>query len=110
MRRESIPSRMHLVQLLLPLYSNSGIPFNKEIFNEVRRELVDRFGGITAYTRAPVDGRWQLSDQVVRDDLVIYEVMVERMEEDWWRDYRVRLENRFEQNSLVIRAHRVSLL
>jgi hypothetical protein len=101
---------MHLVQLLLPLYSNSGVPFNKDMFNEVRRDLVERFGGITAHTRAPVDGLWQQSEQVVREDLVIYEVMVETLEEDWWRDYRARLESRFEQSSLVVRAHRVRLL
>jgi hypothetical protein len=80
------------------------------MFNEVRRELVERFGGITAYTRAPVDGLWQASEQLVRNDLIIYEVMVESVEGDWWRDYRVRLENPFEQSSLVVRAHQVQFL
>jgi hypothetical protein len=101
---------MHLVQLLLPLYSNSGVPFEQKRFIEVRNELVDRFGGITAYTRAPVNGLWQESERIVRDDLIIYEIMVETLEEDWWRQYRALLENRFQQESLVVRTHEIRVL
>lgn len=101
---------MHLVQILLPLYSNSGIPFEQKLFIEVRNELVDRFGGITAYTRAPVDGLWQESARIVRDDLIIYEIMVDMLEEDWWREYRILLENRFQQESLVVRTHTIRVL
>lgn len=101
---------MHLVQLLLPLYNNSGIQFEQKLYTDVRNELVDRFGGITAYTRAPVHGLWQESEQIVRDDLIIYEIMVEKLEEEWWRGYREILENRFQQQSLVVRAHQILLL
>ncbi|HME61253.1 MAG TPA: hypothetical protein VKH62_08375 [Candidatus Binatia bacterium] len=101
---------MHLVQLLLPLYNNSGIQFEQKLYTEVRNELVDRFGGITAYTRAPVHGLWQESEQIVRDDLIIYEIMVEKLEEEWWRGYREILESRFQQQSLVVRALQILLL
>ena len=59
---------MHLVQLLLPLHSNLGMRFEQKLYTQVRNELVDRFGVITAYTRAPVHGLWQESEQSVRDD------------------------------------------
>ena len=63
---------MYLVQLLLPLYSNAGNKFPQEFYAHMRDELVDRFGGITAYTRAPVRGLWQeIEGQTVRDDLII---------------------------------------
>ena len=101
---------MHLVQLLLPLYNNSGIQFEQKLYTEVRNELVDRFGGITAYTRAAVHGLWQESEQIVRDDLIIYEIMVEKLEEEWWRGYREILESRFQQQSLVVRALQILLL
>jgi hypothetical protein len=84
--------------------------FEQELYMQVRNELVDRFGGITAYTRAPVHGLWQESEQIVRDDLIIYEIMVETLEEEWWRGYRLILESRFQQQSLVVRAHRILLL
>ena len=76
---------MYLVQLLLPLYNNSGMRFEQELYSEVRNELMDRFGGITAYTRAPVHGLWHDSEQVVRDDLIIYEIMVKEQDKKWWR-------------------------
>jgi hypothetical protein len=46
----------------------------------------------------------------VHDDLVIYEVMVEQLDVDWWRKYRARLERRFEQSELVVRAHEIQVL
>ena len=101
---------MHLVQLLLPLYNNSGVPFEQGPFIEVRNELMERFGGFTAYSRAPVNGLWQESDRTVRDDLIIYEVMVESLDAGWWHAYRRCLEDRFQQQSLVIRSHEIRLL
>ena len=71
---------MYLVQLLLPLYNNSGMRFEQELYSEVRNELMGRFGGITAYTRAPVHGLWHDSEQIVRDDLIIYEIMVQELD------------------------------
>jgi hypothetical protein len=102
---------MHLVQLLLPLYNNAGEQLEKKLFIAVRDELVARFGGMTGYTRTPVSGLWQdPENQTVHDDLVIYEVMVEKLDQGWWRRYRVALEKRFQQNNLVVRAHEIVIL
>ena len=101
---------MYLVQLLLPLYNNSGMRFEQELYSEVRNELMDRFGGITAYTRAPVHGLWHDSEQVVRDDLIIYEIMVKELDKKWWYEYRNVLEKRFQQDTLVMRAHKIQFL
>lgn len=102
---------MHLVQLLLPLYSNAGERFPKQLYARVREELVRQFGGLTAYARAPLSGLWQESEgQTVHDDLIIYEIMVESLDEGWWRQYRQLLEDRFQQQSLVVRAHRIKIL
>jgi hypothetical protein len=101
---------MHLVQLLLPLTNNAGTPFPRELFTEVRDELVERFGGMTGYTRTPVSGLWQDKDETVHDELIIYEVMVASLELDWWRQYRAQLEQRFEQSELVVRAHEIQTL
>jgi len=54
-------------------YSNTGEPFEQRLFADLRGELAERFGGITACTRAPVRGVWQEIEQVVRDDLISYE-------------------------------------
>ena len=37
---------MYLVQFLLPLYDNAVVRFEPKLLNEVRNELVERFGDL----------------------------------------------------------------
>ncbi|MFJ5487637.1 hypothetical protein ACIKTA_08450 [Hansschlegelia beijingensis] len=102
---------MHLVQLFLPLFDNHGRTFPHALFAEVREELVARFGGVTAFTQAPADGVWKDGDDVpTRDRIVIFEVMCDRLERDWWADYRRLLAERFRQEELVVRTWQVDAL
>jgi hypothetical protein len=102
---------MHLVQILLPLCGNSGEHFSRNLFDQVRDELMDKFSGLTAYTRTPVSGLWQEGKgETVHDENVIYEVIVKNLDRDWWAGYRSQLEKRFQQEQLVVRAHRISML
>jgi hypothetical protein len=101
---------MHLVELLLPLYDNEGEPFGPEQFAPVRDELSNRFGGLTAFTRAPAEGVWDDGGERHHDDVVFYEVMVDELDRDWWQRYRAQLEAAFRQDKVLIRAHRVELL
>jgi hypothetical protein len=101
----------YLVEIFLPLFDNAGKRLPKKLFADVRAELVERCGGLTAYTRAPATGLWKQDKAApVRDDLVIYEVMTARLDVDWWSGYRVELEARFRQDAIVMRAQRLRLL
>jgi hypothetical protein len=44
--------------LLLPLANNQGHAFPDEVLRDIQLELSKRFGGLTAYTRAPAKGIW----------------------------------------------------
>jgi hypothetical protein len=102
---------MYLVQLLLPLYDNAGRRVPHERFAQVRDELTDRFGGVTAYLRSPAQGTWKVeSGDVDRDEVVMCEVMVETLERGWWSSYRAMLEERFDQQELVVRASAIERL
>lgn len=102
---------MKLIQLLLPLYDNTGKVFPRQVFEEVHRELAVRFGGVTAYARAPAVGLWEDdAGEVRRDDVVLFEVMADALDHAWWRQYRQELENRFRQEAIVVRASEVDLL
>lgn len=101
---------MHLVQLLLPLRDNDGRPFDPAHHAAVRRELAARFGGLTAYSRAPAEGLWDGPEGRARDDVVVYEVMADQLDRSWWRGLRAALERRFEQDEIVVRAHAVERL
>ena len=102
---------MHLIQVLLPLYDNDGQPLTKDLFRAVAAELTERFGGLTAYTRAPAEGRWKEDEgTTARDDIVVYEVMADRLDRDWWGQYRAGLERRFRQDQVIVRATAVEQL
>jgi hypothetical protein len=101
---------MHLVQILLPLAGNDGTPIPEEFFQDIREELVKQFGGLTAYARAPAQGVWAHDGVRQKDDIAVVEVMVEALEEDWWRAFRAHLERLLEQEALVIRAFEIQRL
>ncbi len=102
---------MYMTQLLLPLWSNDGKRFPHALFEQVGDELVRKFGGLTAYARTPASGLWREKQGVtVHDDIIVYEVMVKDLDEVWWTDYRKKLERRFSQDKLVIRAQEIRLL
>lgn len=102
---------MFLVQLLLPLYNNANERSPPSLFKKIREEIVAQFGGLTAYTRAPASGLWQEDDgSTVHDEIVIYEVMSDSLDEAWWRIYRAELERRFQQETLVVRVQHIRVL
>lgn len=102
---------MHTVQILLPLYSPEGEPFPKKYFNDLKAELTEKFGGITVYTRSPATGFWKENEEtIVKDDIIIYEVMATVLEKDWWKSFRKRLEQLFLQDEIVVRAWQIETL
>jgi hypothetical protein len=100
-----------LVQVLLPLYTPAGAALPRALFAQVRGELLQKFGGLTAYTRAPAEGLWEeASGALARDDVVVHEVLCDAFDEAWWAQYQSALERRFEQQEVLIRVHEVRTL
>ena len=102
---------MHLIEILMPLRDNQGAGFPKEKFNALSNALTERFGGLTAFTRAPAKGFWAGSDQTEREeDIVVLEVMTDDIDRAWWRKFRRELEASFRQREVIIRTHRIERL
>lgn len=102
---------MHLVQILLPLADNQGRSFPEALYSQVRQELLQRFGGLTAYARAPARGLWQdTGGGVDSDDVMVVEVMVDRLDRPWWGAYCKELAQRFRQQELIARAQVIERL
>lgn len=95
---------MHLVEVLLPTGSS-------HLLEAVRVELTEHFGGVTAFSRAPALGLWRDTEGTVqRDDIVVMEIMVPRLDRAWWHAYRRELQRRFAQRDVVVRAAKVQRL
>lgn len=97
---------MHLVQILIPIFDNEGHPFDRSRFDGVRQQLMERFGGLTAFVQSRALGLWKdaQSGTTARDDMILVEVMVEVLDRDWWSAYRTGLEQTFRQDEIVVRA------
>lgn len=100
----------YCIEILLPLHAPDGGRLPKAAYSRLEEELVARFGGITAFTRAPARGQWHDGGQVERDEIVVFEVMADELDAAWWSALRSRLEAEFRQKELVIRAHEIRRL
>lgn len=102
---------MQLIQILLPLYNNEKQIYHEEIFSSVKKELTEKFGGITVYTRSPATGLWKENEnKTVKDDIVIYEIMAGDLDRDWWMNYKEKLQKIFQQNEIIFRTWEAELL
>ena len=102
---------MVLIQMLLPTKSAERVTFADDLLRRTRTELVDQFGGLTAYTRAPAAGVWTSPEgDVEEDNVVMLEVLAETFDISWWRPYAETLKVRFNQQSILIRANDVHVL
>lgn len=102
---------MYLVQIFLPAHDPSGQPWPRESYERIRGELADHYGGVTASLRAPMQGLWESPEGARRrEDMVLVEVMCERLDRVWWHDYRRKLEQVFDQREVLVRAVAVERL
>jgi hypothetical protein len=102
---------MVVIEIFLPLRDRDGRPFPAPTYDVIKAALADRFGGVTAFVRAPAEGVWKPdAGHEVHDEIAIFEVMTETLDAGWWRDYRADLERQFEQDEILIRAYEVTRL
>jgi len=95
---------MDVVEVFLPLDKGNGIAVEVEQIEAIVKGLADRFGGATAFTREPADGLWKRSSTIERDRIIIVELMMDEVDDAWWKDYRHRLEREFDQEEIMIRV------
>jgi hypothetical protein len=97
-------NEMYLIEILLPVRNNDGRPFAAKTYQSLRDELTEHYGGVTAFTRAPAEGETKAGTGKVHDDIIVFEVMVDKIDRYWWKQFRESLERTFEQDEIVVRA------
>jgi hypothetical protein len=102
--------RMHLIRLLLPLHDNNKQEFPTAYFLKVREETnrsLRRSDRLRSFSRGRVVERCY---KVSRDEMVMFEVMSNQLDKEWWSNYRTQLEKEFRQEELLIWASDVTKL
>jgi hypothetical protein len=104
-------STKKLFQILLPLYDNKGVLFPQDFYRHVSLELTERFGGLTAYSRSPATGFWKDSqDELNVDQIIVYEVIAEKMDKKYWKSLKEILKAQFKQEDIIIRVMETDLV
>jgi hypothetical protein len=100
-----------LIQIYLPLYDAQGNSFSEVDYEAVKIKLTEKFGGITMYTRSPATGLWKEDqDKTVKDDIIIYEVVAEGLDQNFWSNYKNELKDKFKQDELLIRCSAITII
>ena len=87
----------HLVEILLPLKDASGEDFPAAYYDDLAKELVANFGGVTSFLRAPAEGRWHDGGSTEHDDIVVIEVMAPTFDRGRGTSLKAKLEHLFKQ-------------
>ncbi len=99
------------IEIFVPLSNNEGNSFPDYLYKNIKRQLIRDFGGMTVYKRTPAEGIWANdSKQQIKDELVVYEVMVSEIDCSYWTEYKHKLEQQFGQKELVIRQSPMGLI
>jgi hypothetical protein len=101
----------YLVQVLVPLVDTAGTKYPATQLSAVEAELLAYAGGVTTYVRSPARGLWtDARGHTTVDDIVIFEVMLDDVDDSWWLSFRQKLEEQLKQQEIVIRAQELRQL
>jgi hypothetical protein len=102
--------RQYCVEVFVPMKSGDGQPLSRKDLEQLKSMLADRFGGVTAYTRAPAEGLWEQGGSVDRDDIVVLEVMVDGLDTPAWAKIQQELQSSLKQDEIIVRARKMERL
>lgn len=96
----------YLNEIFLP----SNVDDARDKLERVEGELIEQYGGVTLHISSPAKGLWDGDTGVESDKIVVIEVISDELDRRWWAGYRQKLEKRFDQDEVMIRATIVSRL
>jgi hypothetical protein len=95
---------MYLIQVLLPLYDNNKQVFQKRVFDNIRDNLKDVFGGVTIYRNSPAEGVWSNETGTDYDELITAEIITNNLDKALWQQFKHELEHIFKQKEIMMRC------
>jgi hypothetical protein len=95
----------YTIEILVPVGNDAQL-----VLSDVRDKLTTTFGGVTMHVNAPAEGLWEIDGDIDRDRIVVVEVMTDDLDREWWATYRKELEDRLDQQEIIIKASRIQRL
>jgi inorganic pyrophosphatase len=96
-------------ELYVPLHHNDGRPVDPNMLRDLKKRLVDEFGGLT-HLRQENDGFWKIGEHTFRDRIEILRVLANDSERvhAYFRDLKVYLKREWNQQHFLIVARQVT--
>ena len=104
---------MKLFTVFLPMNYNDGRDVEIEKFEEVEKDLVALFGGITMSSeKSPMKGVWLYKGVQFKDQIVKIEIVVEETKniDRFFHNYKEKLKEMFQQHDILITVTEVRTL
>ena len=96
-------------ELYLPLHYNDGRPIDPEKLKNLKRRLVDEFGGLT-HLRQEHEGLWKIGDHTFRDRIEIVRVLAsdEKSAQEYFAQLKADLARDWGQQDFLIVSRQVT--
>jgi len=90
---------------------NDGTKIEKEKFLTTNEELLNKFGATTTDTTKIV-GRWLYQNQLFEDKLmrIVVDITLDEGQEDFFRQYKEILKERFKQIDIWITSYEINVI
>jgi hypothetical protein len=96
-------------ELYVPLHHNDGTAVDPQMLRDLRKRLVDEFGGLT-HLRQETDGFWKIGEHTFRDRIEILRVLANDNEhvQQYFCDLKEYLKRQWNQQHFLIVSRRVT--
>ncbi len=103
--------KLRRYEILLPLLYNDGAKIEKEKFLITNEDLLNKFGATTTDTTMIV-GRWLFQNQLFEDKLmrIIIDAPADGDHEDFLKQYKEVLKERFKQIDIWITSYEINVV
>jgi len=105
--RRNNHDKQKLIQLFLPL-TNSRSADKK--LKALEQKLIKNFGGLSIYAQNPVFGSWREKGQLEKDKMMVFEVIVSVLDQEFWKELKSSLKKQFRQKEILIRSLDIGMI
>jgi hypothetical protein len=102
---------MREYELYIPLFYNEGPEVEPHKISELKKRLVQRFGGLTHFPQEN-EGLWKVGPFTYRDKIIILRVLAPAEEDtsDFFSDLKTHIKKEWSQDQVLIVSRAVQLI
>ena len=102
---------MKKYEIYLPLRYNEGRKIEPQKLKEIRQQLIDVFGALTASSRsAPFQGTWRYKGVEFVDDIIWIQIITKEDMNDFFKSFKRQLKRTLRQLDILITVQDIHMI